>query len=405
MGDALSAGCSSRIPEIDMTRFEFWQDPHAVLGPAREQHPLALSRPLPVVNTAPWIVLRYSDVESMLADRRLLSCYGALTEGMLGRLARSILTSQEGEKHTRLRALVSRAFTPRRIEAARPVIRATAQALLRALEAGSVVDFQQAVANQLTMQSICRLLGVPQEDVEKFGAWTGALFPGANPGENHISAGQAVEHLYTYVGELAARRRRDPRDDLIDALIAAEEAGDRLSSGELEDMVLSLLIGGHDTVRSFLGILCALLLRHPDALAEVTASPARIANAVEEALRFESPLMFAPRTAGEAVLVGDTEIAEGSLLLLNINSANRDPRRFRDPDRFDIGRGERADLAFGYGRHYCVGAALARAEACELLSVWTGEGPALELAEQPQWVPFAISRRFQSIRVRVGERR
>jgi cytochrome P450 len=232
------------------------------------------------------------------------------------------------------------------------------------------------------------------------------LIPGANPiapPDVREEAERAAIALYAYVAELAERRRREPRNDLLDALLAAEEAGDRLSSTELQDMVLNILLGGHDTVRSLLGIAVMLLLRHPDILALARSSPDAVPAVVEEVLRFESPVMFVPRVANEEVALGDVAIPAGDSVLLCITAANRDPRRFRDPGRFDITRGTRADLAFGRGLHFCIGAALARAEARELLSAWLFDGPRLELAEEPAWVPYAaISRRLQTLMVRAG---
>ncbi len=394
------------LPEIDMAQLDYWQDPHGVLTPARERSAVARAVPLPIPDLpVPWIVLRFSEVEALLADKRLRGDYGEPGDGTLARLKRGLLGSQEGAAHARLRGLVARAFTPRRIDEARPQMRAFARELLHALEAGTVVDFQ-TVADELTVRSICALLGVPEDDIARFGAWTGAFVPGANPiapPEVRAEAERAAEALYAYVADLAERRRREPRDGLLDALIAAEEAGDRLSSNELQDMVLNLLIGGHDTVRSLLGIVALLVLRHPEVLTAVQSAPTIAADVVEEVLRFESPVMFVPRTANETICVDGTEIPDGGTLLLNITSANRDPRRFRDPDRFDFTRRERADLAFGRGVHFCLGAHLARAEAQELLCAWTDHGPRLELVEEPSWVPFAaISRRLQSLMVGVS---
>lgn len=389
---------TTRPMQIQGTEPEFWQNPHAALKEAREHHPLARLEVPPS-----WLVLRYADVERLLADARLASAYTGLAEGNLERLLGGFLAAREGADHSRLRALVVKAFTPRRIDEVRTAIRDAAAALLGAVPRGEPFDFQAVVADRLTSRVIAALLGVPAGDEEVFARWTGGIMAGlsplADPGVR-AAAEEAAGELYGYLDELAERRRRAPGERLLDALIAAESDGHRLSPAELQDMVMSLLIGGHDTVRGVLSSITWLALAHPGTLDWLRGDEQRAAATVEEGLRFEPPLLGVPRVAVAPLVVGDVEIAAGDSVLLELTSANRDPRRFADPDRFDPARSHDGHLAFGHGLHFCVGAALARAEARELLLALAEEAPRLELVETPRWVPFSPARRLEALTLR-----
>jgi cytochrome P450 len=250
---------------------------------------------------------------------------------------------------------------------------------------------------------IAAILGVPDGDEDVFGRWTGRIMAGLSPLADaalRAAADQAAGALSDYLADLAERRRRAPGDRLLDGLIAAEAGGARLSPAELQDMVMSLLIGGHDTVRAALSSITWLVLAHPGTLDWLRGDAGRAAATVEEALRFEPPLLGVPRVAVAPLAVGGVEIAAGESVLLEITSANRDPRRFTDPDRFDPTRDASGHLAFGRGSHFCVGAALARAEARELLLVLAEGAPRLDLVEDPRWVPFSPARRLEALSVR-----
>jgi cytochrome P450 len=386
--------------ELDAFDLEFWQDVHGRLAAAREQHPLARLQPL-----GSWLVLRHADVEALLADPRLRSSYGGVAEGSLERVTSGLLANQEGETHARLRRLVGRAFTPRRVQRLRVAIRERARKLLAELPGGPGFDFQQQVAHPLTVETIGSLLGVPEEEAHALGAWTGEILVGALPWAEPARrerAQRAASALYAFLGPWIERRRARPHEALIDALIAAEEDGDRPSTRDLENVVVSLFLGGHESVRSFLTIAAWLALEQPGVLEALRHEPRLVANAVEEALRFETPLLGAPRTTTEALEIGGIELPAGSELLLELASANRDPRRFPAPDRFDLRRDASGHLAFGRGRHFCVGAALARAEAQELLARLAGEARRLVVAAPPRWVPFSPARRLEALLVRAA---
>jgi cytochrome P450 len=300
---------------------------------------------------------------------------------------------------------VAHVFTPRRIESARAALRARVRARLAALAPGRVLDFQREVADPLAREAISDQLGVPEAEAATFSGWVAALLalaPAAAPAER-AAADAAAASLFAYLAELAARRRREPGDSLLDSLLAAEDAAGGISETDLEQVVMSLLIGGTDTTRSFLGIVTSLLLQRPEARARLAAAPELAPAFVEEALRFEPPLAGVPRVATEELSLGGCTIPAGSPVILELLSANRDPRRFPEPDRFEPLRDASAHLTFGRGTHFCVGAALARMEAQELLLGLAAEqAPRLALVEKPRWVPFSPARRLEALRVAVG---
>jgi cytochrome P450 len=384
---------------IDVSDAAFWQDQHAGLAPAREQHPVARLEPFRI-----WTVLRYAEVRALLSDARLSGFYAdpwVIPEGPLRRLTAGLLGSHDPPKHTRLRALLGRAFTSRRIDEQRPFIAELVRALTAPLRDGATIDVQATVADEVPTRVLCRLIGIPEDDIEEFGRWSGNVAAGATSliGAQEEAIASA-EGLYAYVQDLIARRRRQPADDVLDALIAAEAAGDRLSDDELVDILMNLFVAGHETTRSLLTASVMTLIQNPDQLALLRAEPQWLSRAVEEVLRFESPLMLVPRLTRAAMVVGDVALEAGERLTLNLLAANRDPRVFAEPARFDVRRpGEQ--LALGHGTHFCIGAHLARVEAQALLGALT-ELPDLELAAAPRWVPFAaLSRRVEALPVRL----
>jgi cytochrome P450 len=316
-------------------------------------------------------VLRYADVERLAVDRRLhgvrLTIFDLMgvTEGPLRRWYGSLMFTNEGDEHGRLRRLVNAAFKPRAVNALRE---ATTEIVgerfgeLRRDGGGDLIRTLQYVP----MRVMCDLLGVPHEDVSIFGSWADALSPVflfMSP-EQIAAATDAIGALLGYLDELVDRRRRHPDDDLISALIAAEDEGNRLTHEELLDMVANLLVGGHDTTTSQIGCTLFELLGHPEAVAELAARPQTIALAVDETLRLQPAIFFLPRTVIEPIEIAGTVRAPGSLLGLATAAANRDPAVWDRPDDFVLDRFEKSDaprlLTFGTGSHYCLGANLAR---------------------------------------------
>jgi cytochrome P450 len=250
------------------------------------------------------------------------------------------------------------------------------------------------------------MLGIPADDHDRFAHWTTlinlAFSPALQP-DLIIAIEDALVGLGAYVGELIDQRRQQPGDDLVTALVQAEEDGDRLSHDELVAMVINLLFAGHDTTKTGLSIALMVLGNHPDQLAAIRARPDLVAGAVEETLRYEPLIALTTRRASEEIEIDGVAIPGGSVLALSVLSANRDPRRFADPDRFDVSRADNHHLTFGYGAHHCIGASLARAEMQESLSVLVERFQQIELVDpHPAWVPFASARRFEHLPVAVA---
>jgi pimeloyl-[acyl-carrier protein] synthase len=307
-------------------------------------------------------------------------------------------------EHTRLRSLVNLAFTPRMVERLRPRVAAIAQELLGAMEGGEVVDLVSAYAFPLPAIVIAELLGVPSADRSQFRAWSEDIalsLDGTQPEEVRRRGETAARSLATYFAGLLAERRRAPREDLLTALLAAEEQGDRLGPADLLSMCILLLVAGHETTKNLIANGVLTLLRHPDQLARLRADPSLYATAVEELLRFESPVQRTARITHADVDVDGVRIPRGALVLTVIGSANRDPEVFADPDHLDLGRAENPHLAFGRGIHFCLGAPLARLEGQVALQALLDRFPRLALAEDtvPEWSTNTVIRGLRTLPV------
>lgn len=270
--------------------------------------------------------------------------------------------------HTRLRRLVSKAFTRRTVEGLRPSVeRLAAEMLHTAVERGRI-EVVEDIAYPLPVAVISEMLGVPKGDRDTFAGWSHVLarsldstlsVPG---GEEFRRIRSSADDFRAYVGALADERRARPREDLISALVAVEAEGDRLSNEELISTCMLLLIAGHETTVSLIGNGMLAMLRHPQTQAQLAASPELAEGFVEEVLRYDPPVQMTMRVAGAPMTVGGHDVAEGGVMVLALAAANRDPRQFSDPLRFDPTRADARHLAFGSGIHFCLGAPLARME-------------------------------------------
>jgi cytochrome P450 PksS len=285
--------------------------------------------------------------------------------------------------HTRLRALVSQAFTTRRVEALRPRITAISQRLLEAFPPGESVDLLEAFAFPLPITVIAELLGVPSEDQPRFREWTTTLL--SPPRSNNLEPlRKTAVQLQQYFQDFLARRRAEPRDDLTSALLAAEEHGERLTPVELTSMVFLLMVAGHETTVNLITNGVWALLRHPDQLERLRAEPALIESAVEEMLRYCGPV----RHSTSRFALQDTEflgqtIPAGEMIMASLLSANHDPEQFTEPERFDITRTPNRHLSFGSGLHFCLGAPLSRLEAMIAINLLLEHLPRLRFAVDP----------------------
>lgn len=396
------------LPVIDMIDPNFWADIHGPLRVARDTHPVARTRGGEI------IVLGHAEVEQLLRDPRMrttdLLASNGLDSGPIHDWWSRVMFSTDPPDHTRLRRLVSRAFTPLRVQQLEPTITRIADEVLAPhLERGEI-DLLGDYAHHLPIRVMGHMLAIPDDEYEGFASWTadlGLTFSAIVDLELRSRLEVSLRSLEEYVRALIERRRRTPGDDLLSALIAAEESGDRLSNDELVAMVANLLFAGHDTTRSFLSISLPLLLAHPDELRRLRAEPTLIGSAVEECLRFEPPVMGSARAPAEDIELAGIRLVTGAHVSVSLPAANRDPRAFTHPDRFDIARFSDgvaprppAISSFGQGVHFCLGAALARAEGRIGLERALTLLPELEITEPLRWVPYAHIRRYERVPAR-----
>ncbi|MEU9099809.1 cytochrome P450 [Streptomyces sp. NPDC048361] len=345
---------------------DFTRDPYPLYAELRAQGPVHRIR-MPEGADA-WLVVGYEAGRAVLADDRLSKEWrnAAPGSGVRQVSAGSTMLSSDAPAHTRLRRLVTRHFTPRRVEELGPRVQEMTDGLVDAMLAAPErrADLVEALAFPLPITVICELIGVPTLDRESFRRWSNASL--ASPLlDDRLTAAKAVTEYLTH---LLAEKRTSPGDDLISALIhtADEEGGDRLSQDELLGMAWLLLVAGHETTVNLISNGMLALLGHPDQLAALRADfDGLIDNAVEEMLRYDGPVETPTyRFTTDPVEVAGTLIpGGGEVVLVALADADRDPARFADPDRFDIRRDARGHLAFGHGIHYCLGAPLARLEA------------------------------------------
>jgi cytochrome P450 len=335
--------------------------------------------------TPAWIVTRYDDVRTALADPRLSLDKQHATAGTykgfsLPPALDANLLNMDPPDHTRVRRLVGRAFTPRRIQQLRTPIRRTADALLDALGPHGSTDLVAAYAAPLPITVICDLLGIPDEHRFDFRAWTDTLVA---PDPTRPEAGkEAVAAMLEYFTRLLGDKRAEPGDDLLSDLIAVRDEGDRLSEDELMSLAFLILFAGYENAVQLIGNSALALLNHPDQLAELRRNPERLPDAVEEFARFEGPALLAIRRFPvEEVTIAGVTVPAGETVWLSLAAANRDPARFPDPDRLDLGRDATGHLALGQGIHYCLGAPLARAETEIALAALLERFPDLALGE------------------------
>ena len=316
-------------------------------------------------------VLRYRDIERLLNEPRLngvgLSLFDAMaiTHGTLRDWYGSLMFTNDGVKHDRLRRLVSKAFTPRAAARLRPTAAAFVAERLSVLRRAGGGDLVPALGH-VPMRVMCALVGVPAAAVPEFVAWVDALSPifGFMEPAQIAAANAAITELLAYVRDLVEQRSAVPADDLLSALLRAEHDGDRLTRDETVAMVANLLVGGHDTTASQIGCTLLTLLARPDALAELRTDPALLPLLVSETIRFEPSIGLAMRTVVAPIEICGIERPAGAIVMCTLLAANRDPAVWRDPDAFVARRFAEQDaprlFSFGGGPHYCLGAALAR---------------------------------------------
>lgn len=349
-----------------------------------------------------WLVVGYDEGRSVLADQRFGKDWRTLPgQTGMGDAINANMLEMDAPDHTRLRKLVAREFTARRIEALRPRVRQITDGLLDAMVPAGRADLVDAFAFPLPITVICELIGVPDLDRDAFRLLSnGVVSPSGATQE-----GDAVRAMGGYLAELIENKRRSPGEDLLSALIAARyEDEDALSPDELVGMAFLLLVAGHETTVNLISNGVRALLEHPEQLAALQADFGLIDGGVEEMLRYDGPVEATTfRFARETVPIGSATITEGDAVLVALAGADRDPARYPEPDRFDIRRDAQGHLAFGHGMHFCLGAPLARMEGRIAVRALLERCPGLELdpdAGEPDWLPGMLIRGTRKLPVR-----
>lgn len=387
---------------------EYRADPYSHYAALRREDPVHYSALFQA-----WVLTRHADVAAVLRDPRFSADHSAIDHPALrlpvprpelrafSEAFHRTMLFADPPRHTRLRNLVSKAFTPRTVVAQRACIAAVVGELLDAAESRGGFDVIRDLAYPLPVTIIAGILGVPPEDREDFKRWSddlALLLDPFVPAPVFERAQDSALELSEYLRDVFAARRREPRDDLVSALLAAEEQGDVLSELELFTTCALLLGGGHETTTNLIGNGVLTLARHPDERDRLAREPGLLPTAIDELLRYESPTQVTARVASEPCTLGGKTIGAGELVVLGLGAANRDPAAFPDPDRLDVGRADNRHLALSAGPHACLGAALARLEGQIAIGTLLARYPRLVVdAAAPDWHPTVVSRGLRTL--------
>lgn len=393
------------------------------LAPRVRSNPYAIYRRLretDPVHFSPFgtcLLTRYDDAVSVLRDKRFSVQHRDYVDlekaesSVLGdsfgpspneRDLSNVMLFIDPPRHTRLRTLVNKAFTPRVIERLRARVTEVVDELLDEAEGGNGMDVISALAYPLPVRVICEMLGVPAEDQTRLRGWSRSIAPILDPivtAEAQAGIEEAESHLQPYWDALIEERRGAPRDDLLSELIRAEDEGHRLDHEELRSTCNLLLIAGHETTMNLIGNGLLALLRHPDQIEKLRTTPELARDAVEELLRYDSPVHLTARTATEDVEVGGVPLPRGQLAIIAIGGVNRDPLHFEDPDTLNIERHPNPHVAFSAGPHFCVGAGLARLEAQLAFPRLLERLPSIQLAAEPEYRETITLRGLKELQV------
>jgi cytochrome P450 len=378
---------------------EFMLDPYPLLRQLREEDPVHWSDSI-----GGWILTRYDDMVVTFKDTGHFSNEGRLAKAVAylppERRAefktfedhyrqRSLIHSDPPD-HTRLRSLVTKAFNARVVEGMRPRMQEIVNEVIDAAQQAGRMDIIKDLAIPLPVTVLAEILGVPKADVHLFKDWADGLlaFQGLNkpPVEVLQRSQQSILGIRGYLGALLEEKKKHPGEDLLSELAAAESEGEKLSETELLNTCITLLVAGHETTTSLIGNGLWALLRHPDQFQLLKGDPSLLTSAIEEMLRYESPVARQPRLMRQETEMGGKQLHPGEMVFQMLNAANRDPAYFTDPDQFDIRRQKNRHIAIGLGPHFCVGALLARTEGQVVFSTLLARVPNIRLVdEKPDW--------------------
>jgi len=398
--------------EYDPFSPEFQANPYPSYARLRAEDPVHYRQ---INGEDVWLLTRYDDCVSVLRDPRcsaekfpakVLEEIAGDPESPLGQLARislGMMLVKDPPDHTRLRTLVNKAFTPRRVESLRPRLERVVEDLLDAVRDRGEMDVIADLAAPLPLIAIAELLGLPPEDQGRLKVWSDrfvTFIDGTIRDAGLEQAALAVAELKSYLGGIIEERRRKPRQDLISGLVTAHEAGDRLSEDELYSTVALLLAAGHETTTNLIGNGLLALLCNPDQLNKLRSEPELIRTTIEELLRYDSPVQVTSRIPREDMEICGRTIPAGQEINTSIGAANRDPKVFHEPDRLDITRSDNRHLSFGLGVHFCLGASLARLEGRIAIQTVVRRMRRLELdTDKLEWRPGIVLRGLRALPV------
>ena len=381
------------------------QDPYPLYAALRARSPVHRST---LLNA--WLFTRHADVDAILRDHRRFAndprkgTFTPRQRALLPPADEFTLLMIDPPDHTRLRALVNKAFTQRAVNALEPHIRATLGTLLDDIPDPAAFNFMEAVARPLPVMAIAEMLGVPAEDRDRFGVWSARrarmLEPTITPRERAagVEAGKAFDAWFR---PIVAQRSAAPRDDIVSALVRARDEGGRLSERETLNMLRLLVIAGNESTTNLIGNGMLALLRNPDQLRRLRDDPGLILAAVEELLRFDSPVQTDFRRVLADCEVNGFALRKRDNVVLSLGAANRDPEVFENPDRLDVGRGQISHLSFGRGIHHCLGAALARLEGRIVFEMLLERFSRIDLLDaRPRFRQGIVLRGLDALRVR-----
>ena len=376
---------------------EVARDPYAVYRRIRDKDPVHRMRLIDA-----WVLARYEDADAMLRDHARFSN----EDRRFHDTGLTTLLDIDPPDHTRLRALVSRAFTPRSVRSWHDRVQVIADRLLDAVANQDRFDLIAALGYPLPVTVIAEMLGVPPEDMDRFEGWSNDIAlivePILTPAQVE-GVRRATEELFAYFETIVEARQRDPQDDIVSALLAAEEEGDKLSREELLSTMLLILVAGNETTRNLIGNGMLALLGHPDQLQRLRDEPDLLEPAVDELLRCDSPVQLDGRVVREDLEMGGKRLRAGEKAIALIGAANRDPAAFGNPDALDIARSEKSHLSFGRGIHYCLGASLAVLEARIAFRGLLDRFPSIRMAAEPRYRDGIVLRGVESLWIEVEQ--
>ena len=380
---------------FDLTSRKIRANPYEVYERLRSENPIHRMR---LINA--WALTGYDDALAILQDHRRFSS----GENKLEYAPYRTMLDLDPPDHTRLRSLVSKAFTPRAVAALGPRIQEIVEELLEDLADRDSFDLINDFAFPLPVIVIAEMLGIPAEDRDRFNVWSNDIALAVEPilsGEEIVRVERASDEIIEYFEGIIEQRRKQPRDDMLSALLAAEEEGDRLSHDELLGTLMLLLVAGNETTRSLIGNGMLALLKNPEQLQRLWENPELLETAIDEMLRYDSPVQFIIRVVLEDTEFNGKRFRAGQKVIILVGAANRDPTVFADPGALDIGRQEKSHISFGRGIHYCLGSPLALLEAQVAFANLIERFSSIELVSEPEFRDQIVLRGVESLWIRV----